>query len=159
MKVLVFALFLAACSSPNAPDAAQPPLTVTRLRPEAFSFSYNSGLTEPQRLVVRDQATWQQTWDSIYRFSFPVPTLPAVDFAREMVIVAALGQKPTGGYSIFIDGATETANGVTINVRSVSPGGNCGVTAALTQPLDIARVTRREGAVSFSETATTQNCN
>ena len=159
MKVLVFALLLAACSSPNAPDAAQQPLTVTRLRPEAFSFSYNSGITEPQRLVVRDQATWQQTWDSIYRFTFPAPALPAVDFAREMVIVAALGQKPTGGFSIFIDSGTDTANGVTINVRSVSPGGNCGVTAALTQPLDIARVTRREGSVSFSESTTVQNCN
>jgi protease stability complex PrcB-like protein len=158
MKVLVCALLLASCSSPNAPDATQP-LAVTRLRPEAFSFSYNSGMTEPQRLVVRDQATWQQTWDSIHRFTFPVPALPAVDFSRDMVIVAALGQKPTGGFSIFVDGAMETARGVTVNVRSVSPGASCGVTAALTQPLDIARVTRRDGAVSFSESTTVQSCN
>lgn len=159
MKVLVFALLLAACSSPNAPDAAQQPLTVTRLRQGAVSFSYNSGVTDSQRLVIRDQATWQQTWDAIHRFMFPAPALPQVDFAREMVIVAALGQKPTGGYSIFIDGATETANGVTVNVRAVSPGNGCAVTLALTQPVDIARVTRREGNVAFAETNATLNCN
>ena len=124
-----------------------------------MSFSYNSGITESQRLVIRDQAAWQQVWNDVYRFTFPAPALPEVDFTREMVVVAALGQKPTGGYSIFIDGATETANGVTINVRSVSPGANCAVTLALTNPVDIARVTRREAAVNFSETAATQNCN
>ena len=159
MKVLVCALLLAACNAPNAPDENQEPLTVTRLRQGAFSFSYNSGLTESQRLVIRDQATWQQTWDSIYRFSFPVPALPAIDFAREMVVVAALGQKPTGGYSIFVDGGTETANGVTINVRAVSPGSGCAVTLALTQPVDIARVTRRDGDVAFAEAHASQNCN
>jgi hypothetical protein len=133
-------------------------LTVTRLRTGAFSFSYNSAITESQRLVVRDQATWQQTWNSIHALIFPVPALPAVDFTREMVVVAALGQRPTGGFSIFIDSATDTANGVSITVRSVSPGSNCGVTTALTQPVDVARVTRREAAVSFVETTATQRC-
>jgi hypothetical protein len=158
MKVLVCALLLAACSSPTAPDADQP-LTVTRLREGAFSFSYNSGIRDAQRLVIRDQATWQQTWNTIFSLTFPVPALPAVDFTREMVVLAALGERSSGGYSILIDSATETANGVTINVRSVSPGSNCGVTAALTQPLDIARVTRRDGSVAFAETTATQNCN
>jgi hypothetical protein len=158
MKVLVCAFLLAACSSPNGPDASQP-LSVTRLRAGTLSFSYHSGITQSQRLVIRDQAAWQQVWNDVYRFTFPAPELPTVDFTREMVVVAALGQKPTGGYSIFIDGATETANGVTINVRSVSPGANCAVTLALTSPVDIARVTRREAAVSFAETAATQNCN
>lgn len=158
MKVLLCALLLAACSSPSGPDASQP-LTVTRLRSGTLSFSYNSGLTESQRLVVRDQATWQQVWNDIYKFTFPAPALPAIDFTRDMVIVAALGQKPTGGYSIFIDGATETANRVTINIRAVSPGPGCAVTLALTNPVDIARITRRDATVAFAETATTQNCN
>jgi hypothetical protein len=158
MKVLVCALLLAACSSPTRPDESQS-LTVTRLQSGELSFSYYSGITESRRLVVRDQAAWQQVWNDIYKFTFPAPALPAVDFTREMVIVAALGQRPTGGFSIFIDGATETANGVTINVRSVSPGAGCAVTLALTNPVDIARVSRRDGTVAFAETSATQNCN
>lgn len=158
MKVLICALLLTACSSPTRPDESQS-LTLTRLRSGDLSFSYNSGITESQRLVVRDQATWQQVWNDVYKFTFPAPALPAVDFTREMIVVAALGQRPTGGYSIFIDGATETATGVTVNVRSVSPGSSCAVTLALTNPVDIARVSRREAAVSFAETAATQNCN
>ena len=75
------------------------------------------------------------------------------------VILVALGERPTGGYSIFIDRVTELQDGsIEVLVRSVAPGPTCGVTAALTQPVDIARVPRRDGSVSFRELAETHNC-
>lgn len=157
MKVLVVALLLASCSSPNAPGSSEP-LVLTRLRPDLFSYSYYSGIRDSQRLVIRDQAAWQQTWNTISIGMSPVSAPPAIDFSREMVIVAALGERPTGGFSIFVDAATETTNGVTITVRSVSPGSGCAVTLAITRPVDIARVTRRDGTVNFAETVAIQAC-
>jgi PrcB C-terminal len=155
---LLLTLALSACSSPTSADE-QSPLTLTRLGPEGASLAYYSGLRDPQRLVIRDQATWQQTWSTIWSRTSPVPALPAADFDREMLIVAALGERPSGGFSILINGVTETANGVTVSVRSVSPGSGCITTLALTQPVDIARVTRRDGLVAFSETSAVQSCN
>jgi hypothetical protein len=155
---LLLTLALAACSSPSSPDE-QTPVTVTRLGPEGASFTYYSGVRDAQRLVVRDQTAWQQTWTTIWSRTSPVPALPAADFDREMLIVAALGERNSGGFSILIDRMTETANGLTVSVRSVSPGSGCITTLALTQPVDIVRVTRRDGMVTFTETAAVQNCN
>jgi hypothetical protein len=158
VKVLVFTVLLASCNSPTEPSGNEP-LTLTRLRADASPYSYNSALVQSQRLVIRDQAAWQQAWTTMWVITNRPPALPTIDFSREMVIVAALGERPTGGYGIFLDGATESATGVTINVRTVSPGNGCAVTLALTRPVDIARVTRRDGNVSFAELSSVQHCN
>lgn len=157
--LLLLAIGLPACTeSPSSPDGVEP-LTLVRLRSEPYSFAFNSGLTEPQRLVIRDAAAWEQVWNAIYRHHSSPPARPAIDFQREMVIVAALGERPTGGFSILVETATETTAGVTIGIRSVSPGSRCAVTLAITQPVDIARVTRRNGIVTFAETTQVIDCN
>lgn len=147
----------AAPQSPASPQAPATPVTVTRLRPEPLSFTYNSGLTRAQRLVVRDEATWRELWASIWRGG-SVPPLPPVDFTREMLIVAALGQQPTGGHGIFVDGASAAAGGLAVRIRTVSPGPQCATSAALTEPVDIARLPRHDGPVTFEERAETQEC-
>jgi PrcB C-terminal len=156
----VLSCFLAAActASPSAPDSRNDPLSFVRLRPEPLSLTYYSGVRRPLRAVVRDSASWQQTWAEIWQGHSPVPALPSVDFQREMVIVVALGEKPTGGYSILLDGVLDSASGLTVQVRIVAPGARCGTTLALTQPVDVARVTRRDGQVNYAERAETQDC-
>jgi hypothetical protein len=76
-----------------------------------------------------------------------------------MIVVVALGSRSTGGYSILIDGASEAANnGVAVIVDSSSPGTDCAVTEAFTQPVDIARMPLRDGAVRFVERSHVSNC-
>ena len=159
LMLFVVALAWSACgASPSAPVRAEESLPLTRLRAEPYSFTYSSGLREPQRLVVRDQVAWQQVWTSIWEGHLPQPALPAIDFAREMVIVVALGERRTGGFSIFIDSASDGSTGVTLRIRSVSPGSGCGTTQALTQPVDVARLPRRDGPIAFEERQETQDC-
>ena len=141
-----------------APDPAKGPVPVVRLRAEPHSFTFYSGLTDRQRLVVRDAVTWTQVWDRIWHGRSPVPELPQIDFAGEMVVVAALGQRPTGGYDILVDSAEANQEGLTVRVRTISPGRTCMVTQALTQPVDIARLPRTEGAVRFEDRAEARVC-
>lgn len=159
---VIFTAALAACTHPEASLSLLipgDPLPVVRLRAEPYSFSYNSGLDQPGRIVVRDPSSWQAIWAQIYRGYSPMPSAPAVDFSREMIVVVALGSRSSGGYSILVDGANEARNaGLVVTVRSISPGPKCGVTAALTQPVDIARVPRREGEVGFLEHAEVHTC-
>jgi hypothetical protein len=151
----------AGCSNSEVTTLAPPPgspIPIVRLRSEPFSFSFVSGFDKPARLVVRDAATWQAIWTQIFRGG-SVPPLPAIDFSSEMVVVTALGSHSSGGYGILIEGASEAgANGVAIAVRSISPGPTCGVTAAFTQPVDVARMPRRDGPVSFIERNEVNNC-
>jgi PrcB C-terminal len=159
--VLLLAAVTCACgSSPVAPDDGEP-VPFTRLRPDAPSFTFFSSYVQPARVLVKTQAQLLDLWNAIYQpnpLSLP-PPLPAIDFDREMLIVAAMGSRPTGGYVITIEGVFESSRGLTVRVRSISPAPGCGVTLALTQPVDIARVPRRDGSVAFTEQVETRSCN
>jgi PrcB C-terminal len=149
----------AGCGGSNITTPPGPSVPMTRLRPEPYAFSFSSGMNETARIVVRDAATWQATWNQIYLHSSPVPPLPTVDFSQEMIVVVALGNRPTGGYNILLEGASELpASGTLVTVSSVAPGPRCITTQAFTQPVDIARVPLRSGAVSFVEQTHVTNC-
>ena len=159
MACVAFAILLSACATSEM--STSPPgdsVPIVRLRSDPYSFTFVSGFDRPARLVVRDAANWQTIWAQTFKGG-SVPTIPVVDFSREMLVVVALGSHSSGGYGILIDGASEAATGnISIAVRSISPGARCGVTAAFTQPVDIARMPRRDGAVSFVERSQVTDC-
>jgi hypothetical protein len=133
-------------------------LSVTRLRAEPYSFTFSSGYTDSARVVVRDARGWEAVWREVWRNETPVPPLPAIDFEREMVVVAALGSRRSGGYGIVVEGARRTAGGVEVSILKQSPGPRCGVAAAITTPADIARLPRVGGAVRFRERSEVRDC-
>lgn len=151
----------AACAHPEAtpsPGTPGEPVPIVRLRAEPYSFAYNSGLDKPDRIVVRDPILWQALWDQINNGRSPALPVPAVDFSQDMLVVVALGARSSGGYGILVDGANESENGgIAVTVRSISPK-NCVTTAAFTQPIDIARLPRRSGSVSFIERSEVHIC-
>jgi hypothetical protein len=78
--------------------------------------------------------------------------MPEVDFSKEMVVIAALGEKPSSGYGIIIDGACEVDGHVEVFVTSVD--GGCGglQIAAVTAPADAVRIPQTDLPVVFRET-------
>lgn len=147
-----------ACSQAAAPREPGTPVRIVRLRPEPYSLTYFSGLDEPQRTVVRDEVAWQAAWTAIWRRHSPEPSLPAVDFEREMLVIAALGSRPTTGHGILVDSAFADGEGLVIHIRTIAPGARCGTGGALTQPVDVARITRADGAVRFRDRPQVHEC-
>ena len=76
----------------------------------------------------------------------------------EMIIMAALGEQRTSDYTITVDSARMTNVGLYVFVGTQSPGALCGTTQALTQPADIARLQRIDGAVHFVDVPTLREC-
>ncbi len=70
----------------------------------------------------------------------PQPPLPSVDFGTEGVLVAALGTRNTGGYDIRVDSLVQYQYASVAYVTTQSPGQSCGTTQALTQPVQILRL-------------------
>lgn len=158
VRVAVVAVLALACTSQGATSSPGSHIPMVRLRAEPYSFTYSSGLQQRARLVVRDVASWQTLWNEIHSNRSYVP-LPVVDFSREMIVVAALGARSSGGFSILLDEASEDTDGtIQVTVHSISPGRSCVVTAAFTQPVDIARVPRREGPIRFIERSSVSTC-
>jgi hypothetical protein len=134
--------------------SAQPSLdrsavSVTRLSDGPTAFSTFTGIDDSIRGVVRDSADWRALWARINRRFEPQPALPAIDFRREMVVVAGLGRRPSGGYDIVIENAEQDSTGIEIALRRASPAPGCPVSAVVTQPLDLARIPASEQPVRF----------
>lgn len=109
-------------------------------------------------VVIRDQAAWQAAWDRITRNRIPPANLPPVDFSSRIVLLAASGTKPTGGYSIAIVQATEDNGAITVEVTPISPGANCVVPQLVTSPVDIGTIPQTSVPITFNITRKTQNC-
>ena len=127
------------------------PIVVTRLRPGPDSFTYSSGITVPRRELIRDEAAWRAAWAEIWARTGPtLPPLPVIDFTRDMIVLAALGQRNSGGYGITVDSTTRATSGIVVWITKLTPG-NCGTLAALTQPVDVVSMPRVTGTVEFRE--------
>src|SRR5687767_10102641 len=93
--VLVSAVVASACSSPGAPDPVGAEIPVVSIASES-----DSRFEEAERRVIRDTIQWAAVWARIYETRSPKPPLPAIDFSKEQVVVAALGKRPSSGYVI-----------------------------------------------------------
>ena len=140
------------CSGAFARREANPPrVMVTRLREGPVAFSTYTGVRDSLRAVVRDSALWRELWARINQPFLPPPPLPSIDFRREMIVVAALGARPTSGYDVVIEGVAEDSTGIEIALRRQAPAPGCPVAAAMTQPLDLARIPASDHPVRFRE--------
>jgi len=84
--------------------------------------------------------------------------LPKIDFSKEMVVVVALGGRPTGGYGIVVDRAYERDDRLEVIVRSLTPAKSCFLIQATTAPVDIVRIPKTERSVVFRETEVVHEC-
>lgn len=149
LGLMLFALALGCSSYSSEPG----PVTLRRLNSSAYS-----GYGEPKRLVVRDTETWADVWKQMWQWQSTEPALPVIDFDREMILVVALGERPSGGYSILIDSVQATVDQLTVSVRIVSPGSGCVVPTVMTQPVDVVYVPRLEVGVQFVQRSETREC-
>ncbi len=117
-----------------------------------------SGIRDGRRTVIRTASEWEEFWREFTGAIVPAPDPPAIDFDVLMVIVAAMGERSTGGYSIAIEDVTDREDGVTARVVESSPGANCVLAQVITAPVTAVSVTRREGSAVFVEETKTEEC-
>ena len=54
--------------------------------------------------LIDNDKQWAETWGIAYANIEPMPTLPEIDFTKNMVLASFMGQKNSGGYKIEISG-------------------------------------------------------
>lgn len=119
--------------------------------PPLNSFISDTGF----RLVIRSEEEFRDFWKR-YTGSLTTdskPTMPEIDFTKEMIIVSALGVRPTsGGYWTFIDGACEVDGRVEVLISNVDNPQCGGALTSLSYPADAVRIPRSDLPVVFRET-------
>jgi hypothetical protein len=131
---------------------------VTHFGDPADGFSRYSGIADSQRVVIRDTTAWRRYWSVIHRPFIPAPAVPQVDFTREMVVLAALGARPSGGFGIRIDAAIADSTQVLVQVTRIIPGRGCALPAVVTQPVDLVRVPATQLPIAFREREERTDC-
>ena len=121
-------------------------------------YRYHSDYTGRERLVIRSAADWNSAWDKIVGSVAPKPPIPAIDFTTHMVLLAAMGTRNSGGYTIEVPAVFESQSQLYARVLETSPGGMCGVTGALTAPVAAVIVPAFSGQVRFIEETAVRTC-
>ena len=103
-----------------------------------------------ENLVFRTHEEMQKAWTAD---GGKAEEMPKVDWDKEMVLAAFMGEKKTGGYRIEIskvavDAPTNLAK-MAVLVRKTAPGKGDMVTEALTYPTHLAVVPKMEAQVWF----------
>ncbi len=117
-----------------------------------------SGIIALERLVIRDATEWPAMWSRIHAAQNPVPDVVQPDFTTEMAVVAAMGEKASGGFDIGIDSVTQHERGSIVYVTEHSPGSGCMTTGALSQPVHAVRAPKTDGTIWWRERSVVDKC-
>lgn len=93
------------------------------------------GITYRLNEAITDPISFERFWTEIYSGVDPVPDMPKVDFARDMVIAVSPGRMLTGGYDAEIVRVQEKEKSLTVTILLTRPSG--AASEALTQPYHI----------------------
>jgi hypothetical protein len=111
----------------------------------------------PRRVAVTDQNAYVTLWNGIFgagpkdgRTTPPTQ----VDFKKEMVLAAFMGEQNTGGYAVEIKDAVEEKGKLVVTVLERSPGPDSIVTQAFTTPFYLAAVKRSALPVQWKVVST-----
>jgi hypothetical protein len=141
IHVLAGLLVLGACR--HAPLPMQPVTADGRL-----FHSHGSIYSTPRRIIVRDGIQWPEIWRTVTNASPSVgPARPDVDFTRDMVLIAAAGDRP-GGDEIRFDSVAPRWGGLHVVVTTQQ---GCRGSIGMGAPIDVIRVPRIDGPVQFIE--------
>ena len=139
----------AAAAAPYAPYDASGALPIRRIGQWTAS-----GISSPERKVIRDDSTYAQFWGAL-----GAGQRPAVDFSRDVVVAVAAGQRPSGGHAIAVERVARAGKGLMVEVVETVPGPGCWTTQQLTQPVDVVVVAAADAPTwSFSDQTRTQAC-
>ncbi|MCK6526295.1 protease complex subunit PrcB family protein [Myxococcota bacterium] len=141
---LLLVLALAGC------DAAAPPGPPVDVVPVVET--QQSGVGAEARRVIGSPAEWESFWKEHAAGRLPPEPPPQVDFERRVVLVAAMGQRRSGGFGIEIAGVEPTpGGGLEVRVATRVPPEGAVTAAVMASPLVAVSVPRPTGPVRWVE--------
>jgi hypothetical protein len=159
LRFALFAMVAAACRSGGgapgtgpavAPNASRPELLVPMraVTDDAFLLADNANVfADTARRVIRDTIEWKSTWRQAVSRQGAPPARPAVDFSKELVVLAAGGRMKPGDV-IHVDSVGTRGNLTVIVIRTTKA---CQTSASNAFPFELARIPKTDATIQFRE--------
>jgi hypothetical protein len=94
---------------------------------------------------VYAEGLWKEIWKQ-HVSAMPVPPpMPRIDFKREMLVCVFLGDRPSAGFAVMVEGAELEGDMLTIRVVEQKPPEGSFQAQLVTRPFDIVRLERYDG--------------
>ncbi len=140
-------------SSPTSPDGAVAFTTV--------HTTQHSGIRTRRGEVIARADVWQRTWDEINATLSPKPPLPAVDFERNLLLLAALGETGDACKRVAIESVERRSGELRVSVKEIRAPASCVCPPVTVQPVHVVSVARAASGASFDFRSVTEGpaCN
>ncbi len=146
-------------------DADDPPEYTTNVTTETLKVDgvnldqINKGqygnLVEGTRAVLQTQEDYEALWADLHADRSTVPAPPSVDFESEVVVAIVLGERPTAGYSVEIEGVEASEDGEEARIQFTEVVPSCAAAQVLTAPYVLAKMDRQGAAAAIGNDAVT----
>lgn len=123
----------------------------TEIRFDSLAAETQSGIENPQNIVIQSQGKFKELWDSVYKNSLPAPSVPEVDFEKCTIIAVFMGQKPTGGYGINITKIEEYEKSIVVTIKETTPEEGSMLFQVLTSPMHIVKIAKTNKDIVFNK--------
>jgi hypothetical protein len=160
LRISAIALALALSAGPllgQSTSVARPSppqdFSVKQVVREAFT-----AYQRPLERVLTDSAALDSAWALLYQGKTPLKARPVVDFTRSMVLLLALGSRPSTRFAIALDSVRQQRSGMAVYYTELEPGRGCVVGPAPTQPALLAELSRTSERVKFTRQTRRQDC-
>lgn len=108
-----------------------------------------SGFSTGMEKFISSEKDWVAIWMERQGNLAAKRLHPEIDFDRDVVIVAALGRKNTGGYSVDITRVIRTKDDIRIYLKKTAPPADAKLPAVVTSPFIFARMKKPDRPVVF----------
>jgi len=116
-----------------------------------------SRIEYPLRLAIRDSGSYRLWWERAKNNTeFDSTPAPPVDFAKDLVILVAMGAG--GGTDIRVASVDTAGTVMRVGVELTAPANDCNLPAVVSYPVEIVRVPNRRSIVVFEERFKRYSC-
>jgi hypothetical protein len=140
-------------SSPTGADGIVPFNTVHK--------EQSTGIRTRRAEVISRADLWAQAWEEIVANRSPKPLVPIVDFERNIVILAALGETADACKSIAIESVERRNGELLVSIKETRPPASCVCPPVTVQPVHVVSVPRAATGARFAFRSVTEGnaCN
>lgn len=154
--ILISILGLLSCKPSESTTSSVAEKTV--FTPIEIQSGDNGGYKTKTNLVISTQKEFLKIWEQAFANYMNKESAPEVDFKKNIILLVALGEKTSGGYTIKVNSVIESEDNTIVNILNTSPGKGCMTTEALTYPYQIVQIEKPNNTVKFSEMEKVIDC-
>jgi hypothetical protein len=111
-----------------------------------------SGYGEETYLVVKTETEWANVWEKHTRPYLAATAYPKMNFSKNMVVCAFMGERPTTGYSVSLQRIWTEEERMVVKIDKRNPPENFMVSEVITYPYVIASLQRTDLEIVFNIT-------